>query len=100
MILSKKVFLLFSAFFLLVSSGATSAQDQVHYEELSAFPDQKWSVMKEEKGLAYRFQGYNAEKGVWNFFVKNKSEGNSDTPLADELNSISPAAGVQFNLEF
>lgn len=54
-----------------------------------------------ERGAQLSFAGKDEEKGLFELFVKKQdSLSFSQDPLADQLNAIEPAAGIQFRLEF
>lgn len=95
----KTLLLIITAFVLFLPS-ISIAQDDVKLSSAADISDHPWSTIEDEDGLAYRIQGADKEKGVWNLFVKNKSLRDDESPIANDLNAIEPAAGVQFNLEF
>jgi len=90
-------------FALMLLSGlpcAVHAQDDQLAQNFANI-DNPLEIDGAEKAVTLRFEGKDPEKGTWHFFVKNQAYDEAqNTPLANELNAIAPAAGVQFNLEF
>ena len=64
-------------------------------------PRERAPLSMSERGAQVSFVGEDEEKGLLEVFVKRQnSMAESTDPLADQLNRIEPAAGVQFRLEF
>jgi len=91
------------ACFTFMAPISASAQNEKSYNVPEMTPEHGMSFDRNEKKLVMPFAGQDEEQGVIELFVaKNKFSQSPavETPLADELNRISPAAGVQFRLEF
>jgi len=75
------------------------AQD-IEYK--AAYEDENTVAFDEaQKKLILPFAGKDKEEGMLELFVGNNSEeALASTPVGNDLNSIAPAAGVQFRLEF
>ncbi|HOO82592.1 MAG TPA: hypothetical protein PK513_08820 [Alphaproteobacteria bacterium] len=90
--------LAFLATMVKISAHAGEAQT---YKAPENKADHGISYDKEDKKLIVSFAGHDEEEGVLELFVaKDAMSANRPSPLASELNRISPAAGMQFRLEF
>jgi hypothetical protein len=64
-------------------------------------PRERAPLSMSESGAQVSFAGEDEEKGLFELFVKKQdSLSFNQDPLADQLNAIEPAAGIQFRLEF
>lgn len=75
-----------------------SSNNYSQYDDQSK--EQSWIDVREDK-IVYEFAGDAEEEGALRFFLKNaRDKLASEGPNANDLNDISPAAGIQINFEF
>lgn len=81
----------------------TRAGDLETYTAPEIVPEHGIAYNEQQKKLVMPFVGSDEEQGLLELFVgnaKQERENANNTSLTDDLNRISPAAGVQFRLEF
>lgn len=84
---------------LLLAFQPAHAEGFVHADTTPYIPPTSLSV-DDTGAMTYDFIGKDAEEGVVKLFVKNVNNTQSYDPTAEDLNRITPAAGVKLYLEF
>lgn len=64
----------------------------------SSAQDHVWGLNRDQ-GLTYRMAG-DREEGALRFYFRADKRDLEDPALADSLNRIAPATGIQFHMEF
>lgn len=98
----KKVLLAAFAAAVVMAASSPEAQELTGYNESHAYYQEEAPIqsLQDGQGLAYRL-AKSSEGAKLNLFVKaDKSEHAMDDISADELNAITPAAGVQLTFDF
>ncbi|MCB9982083.1 MAG: hypothetical protein H6861_00185 [Rhodospirillales bacterium] len=94
---------IFTVLACLILCMRTQAGELDTYQGSEIPPERSISFHEDHKKLIMPFAGSDEEEGMLELFVTNakvEHDNSANSSLADDLNRISPSAGVQFRLEF